>query len=293
MLSEHNERSMNNSSGNDTANGQVRKLPSNISLNDLRQKIAQSGERDLLFIEKNFDLAGALELRRLTTIQHVAEPLVPLGDRFAYFSPHKYQAAGAPYGSHGPFCLRQSVVERLNQAQDALEREYPGARLKIFDGFRPRSVQVYMRQLVHRENAQKLGFDPDHLDEQQSAAAWELVDRIWARPSTDPGLPTPHSTGSAIDVTIENTDGVEISMGSEMDEPTDRVLPSYYDHRANFEAVLFSENRELLRRVMENAGFHRLSHEWWHFSYGDQFWALVESLRSAQTVQALYGEYSE
>jgi D-alanyl-D-alanine dipeptidase len=263
------------------------------ALNALRERILQSDERDLLFIEKQFDLAGALELRKLIPIRHIAEPLALTGERFAYFSPHQYEAAGAPYGSHGPFCLRESVVARLIQAQDALDRELPGARLKLFDGFRPRSVQIYMREFEHRRYASELGFDPNNLSEDQSAAAWRMVDAVWARPSTDPELPTPHSTGAAIDLTIVDRNGVELPMGCEIDESSSRALPSHHDHRATLEATQYAENRELLRRVMEGAGFHRLSHEWWHFSYGDQFWALIESLRSSEVVSALYGGFRE
>jgi D-alanyl-D-alanine dipeptidase len=85
--------------------------------------------------------------------------------------------------------------------------------------------------------------------------------------------------------------GAVLEMGSEIDDPSPRALPSHYDHRSTFEAAKYAENRELLKRVMEGAGFHRLTHEWWHFSYGDQLWALVESLRSTELIPALYGEF--
>ena len=33
-------------------------------------------------------------------------------------------------------------------------------------------------------------------------------------------------------------------------------------------------NRDLLCKVMGFAGFTQLPTEWWHFSYGDQIWAI-------------------
>jgi len=267
-------------------------LSLDVTLDTLRQSISRSGERDLLYLENNYNLVGALELRRLIPIRNAEEPLQALSNQLAFFSPHAYVEAGAPYNLYGPFFLRQQVVERLNAAQENLQSILPGARLKVFDGFRPKCVQIYMRELIHKQEAHKLGFDPSNLSQEQSEAAWRVVDGVWARPSNNPHLPTPHSTGAAVDLTIVDRNGIELSMGSTIDDSSERVLPSYYDHRHTLDAAEYANNRDLLRSLLEGVGFHRLSHEWWHFSYGDQFWALIESLRSTSLVSALYGEYT-
>jgi D-alanyl-D-alanine dipeptidase len=40
-------------------------------------------------------------------------------------------------------------------------------------------------------------------------------------------------------------------------------------------------NRQLLRRVMIQAGFAPFDGEWWHFSYGDKEWARYYDKRAA------------
>jgi len=57
---------------------------------------------------------------------------------------------------------------------------------------------------------------------------------------------------------------------------------SYYDGSATD----YENNRKLLQRVMLGAGFTQLPTEWWHFSYGDQIWA-VDNARE----YAIYGVY--
>jgi D-alanyl-D-alanine dipeptidase len=79
-------------------------------------------------------------------------------------------------------------------------------------------------------------------------------------------------------------------MGSEFDEASERILPNYYSQQTDPTAPHICANRELLNRVMSGAGFHRLTHEWWHFSYGDQMWALLESMRTGHDIAAVYGE---
>ena len=102
-------------------------------------------------------------------------------------------------------------------------------------------------------------------------------------------MPTPHSTGGAVDLTIIDPQGNLLEMGSEFDESSERSLPNYYVDRLDPSSRLAHENRELLSGAMSSAGFRRLTHEWWHFSFGDQNWAVLESLERGKDVVALYG----
>ena len=43
------------------------------------------------------------------------------------------------------------------------------------------------------------------------------------------------------------------------------------------------QNRRLLFNAMVDQGFTNYSEEWWHFDYGNQFWALING------VHAIYG----
>ena len=37
--------------------------------------------------------------------------------------------------------------------------------------------------------------------------------------------------------------------------------------------IVVRDNRRLLYNVMTEAGFTNLPSEWWHYDYGDKFWA--------------------
>jgi D-alanyl-D-alanine dipeptidase len=258
------------------------------------ERIANSarGPNKAQVLEKNCSLVQVLAARRSIRIQENGEPLKPIPiDLFSFEDPHLYVKAGAPYSAASPYFLRQGVLARLIKAQQELEHEMSGHRFKIIDGFRPQAVQIYMRKFDHDKYAREAGLDPNNLTADQDREMWDKVNLLWATPSTDSlEPPPPHSTGAALDLTIVDTSGRELNMGSGFDEPTARILPSYYDSQKDFESFTIYENRELLNRVMTSAGFHRLTHEWWHFSYGDQMWALLESLKTGRKTPAIYGE---
>ena len=218
------------------------------------------------------DLLGSL--RPYIIINESKEKLVSIEEIFKIFSPHPYLKEGAIYSTYSPWHLRESVVSRLIQAEKNLNGINPNYYLKIFDGY--------------RENIDLSAASPEEMEFLIS-----LVDSIWARPSISPNPPPPHSTGGTVDLTICDLGGSEIDMGSEIDEVSKRSLPNYYKGKNDINSITYHTNRELLRTCMEDAGFYRLSHEWWHFSYGDQVWAVFESFRIGELVGAIYGEVEE
>jgi len=258
------------------------------------QRITSSSEAShrALILEKQCTMVQVLAARRSIRIEENGEPLKPIpNDLFSFAKPHLYVKAGAPYGEASPYFLRRGVVERLIDAQQALQREMPDHRFHIFDGFRPQVVQVYMRQFDRDRFARESGLDPTNLTPTQDQEMWDRVNLRWAQPSTDPlKPPAPHSTGAALDLTILDPAGQPLRMGSDFDEASERILPGYYSEQEGAEAAEICVNRELLNRVMTSVGFHRITHEWWHFSYGDQMWALLESLRTGRDTSAVYGE---
>lgn len=145
--------------------------------------------------------------------------------------------------------------------------------------------EVELNKLAVREKIDLTQASPD--DRERLIA---LVDSLWARPSVPPNPPPPHSTGSAVDLTVCDEDGKEIDMGSEIDEVSERSLPNYYKDKDDNLSKCYHLNRDLLRLCMEEVGFFRLSHEWWHFSYGDQVWSVFESFKRGELVEAIYGE---
>jgi D-alanyl-D-alanine dipeptidase len=111
-----------------------------------------------------------------------------------------------------------------------------GCGLKIFDGFRPLSVQKKM---------------------------WE----VFPHPGyvADPKKGSRHNRGAAVDVTlIRLADGAELPMPTPYDDFTTKAHRNFNELPA--EAIL---NRALLERVMAKHGFIGLPTEWWHFDDND------------------------
>ncbi|MEM7725697.1 MAG: M15 family metallopeptidase [Cyanobacteria bacterium P01_A01_bin.45] len=217
---------------------------------------------------------------------------IPL-DKFAVESPHPYEKLGAPYGSHSPYFLRQGVVERLVQAQNYLCELCPNWFIQIFDAYRPVAVQNFMVNYAFGEAIAKRGLDGVELSEVQTQEIWQEVHKIWAEPSLNEKTPPPHSTGAAVDVTLVDHRGSILKMGSPIDEMSDRSLPDYYLQNDDPQASVYQNNRQLLYDVMKQAGFCRNPREWWHFSYGDQMWAWLNSEgNGGNQLVAKYGRYS-
>lgn len=205
------------------------------------------------------------------------ESLEPLPATLLRLEPHPYASLGAPYGTAGsPFRLRSSVVDHLQDAQEALQRHDPQLRLAIFDAWRPLAVQRFMVRHTLVEECRQRGLDPDR-DGPELEAVRALVARFWAAPSADPATPPPHSTGAAVDLTLADSEGQPVAMGGAIDALGPVSEPDHYATAAlaapEAEPARWHANRELLLAVMAAAGFARHPNEWWHFSLGDQLWA--------------------
>lgn len=225
------------------------------------------------------------------SIYESGEPLVPIPvAEFAVEQPHPYVRLGAPYGSKSPYYLRQTVLDKLRLAQTRLQQEKPGWQIQIFDAYRPIAVQQFMVDYSLRQMAEATGLNPNQLTEAQRHTLLEQVHQFWATPSANPQTPPPHSTGAAVDITLIDAAGGVVDMGSPIDEMSPRSYPNYYAQPHNSEADQFHAHRQLLQRIMLQAGFEQHPQEWWHFSSGDQLWAwLTQQKQSDQTIHACYG----
>lgn len=216
-------------------------------------------------------------------IADCAEPLVPIPlDLFSVVSPHPYQNLEAPYGERDPFYLRQGVLNSLIVAQTHLQKERPGWQIQIFDAYRPISVQEFMVKYSYEQLLQAERLRDEDLSEAQKQGILDRVYQFWALPSSDPKTPPPHSTGAAIDVTLLDSMGEPVDMGSPIDEISPRSYPDRFANSANFSEKNYHARRELLRAAMHSAGFERHLKEWWHFSLGDQMWAWLTDQKIAR-----------
>lgn len=129
-------------------------------------------------------------------------------------------------------CLvNRDIVGMLITANDLAKEK--GLRLKIWDAYRPISVQ----QALH------------------DSAPAELAPYVPA-----PGPYSMHARGITVDVTLCTPDGTELDMPTEFD---DFSVAANSDYQGATEAQI--ANRELLNEIMTAAGFQRSRLEWWHF----------------------------
>ena len=129
--------------------------------------------------------------------------------------------------------LLPRTLEALARAGAALRKQ--GYRLKLFDCYRPQSVQV---------------------------ALWK------AQPKPgyvmDPRKGSTHSRGTAVDLTLVDGKGREVPMPSPYDFFGAAAHQGYRGGPPGPRA-----NRERLRAAMVAAGFKPNPYEWWHFELED------------------------
>ena len=100
---------------------------------------------------------------------------------------------------------------------------------------------------------------------------WHVTKALWdATPPgpqrnyvANPKRGSKHNRGCAVDLTLHHlADGTEVIMPSGYDEFTLRAHRTFVDAPAGA-----LKHRDLLERVMEDAGFRGASNEWWHFDF--------------------------
>ena len=174
--------------------------------------------------------------------------------------------AADPAGAYAH--LRQGLLERLLAAQSALP---PGLRLLFIEGYRPPELQ---RHYFERYSAGLRAAHPAWSDGEIRTAASRYV---------SPPDVAPHSAGAAVDLTLVDTDGRELDMGTPVNANPEESDGACYREAANIPAGARA-HRDALGAALASAGLVNYPTEWWHWSYGDRYWAL-----HAGAPAALYG----
>ncbi|GHE58194.1 D-alanyl-D-alanine dipeptidase [Streptomyces spiralis] len=163
------------------------------------------------------------------------------------------------------FYLREGVLERLRQAQTQLPA---GLRFLVVEGYRPPGLQ---RRYFERYAARLRVEHPGWSDEQIRSAASRFV---------SPPEIAPHSAGAAVDLTLADADGRELDMGTPMNATPEESAGACYTDAAGI-SERASAHREILGRALTAAGLVNYPTEWWHWSFGDRYWALITGAASA------------
>ena len=184
-------------------------------------------------------------------IEECEEPLVDLRE-YPVLATTEHPRAKSPAETR--LHCRSGVAERLLVADTALP---DGARLLVLECYRPLELQ---RRYWETDLAGLGKRYPDWSGERLLQENAKFVAPPWNVP--------PHSTGGAVDLVLVDEDGRELDMGSALNEegPLMRTDADGIPPEAK-------ANRRTLLEAMTSAGFVNYPHEWWHFSYGDRYWA--------------------
>jgi D-alanyl-D-alanine dipeptidase len=126
--------------------------------------------------------------------------------------------------------LRLKTVKALIKVNAKLAQK--GYTIKIYDCYRPLDIQKKM---------------------------WEIVPnpKYVANPKTG----SIHNRGGAVDISLVDSQGKSVDMGTDFDFFGEKASHLYQDLPKN---VL--QNRKLLKSVMISAGFNSFDSEWWHYN---------------------------
>ncbi len=148
------------------------------------------------------------------------------------------------YGDFIKCYLQKDVAEKLKNAQKLLKKKFPEYSLLVYDAVRPVSIQRFMWDMCQLPIEEKK--------------------KYLAHPNSF----SVHNYGAAVDLTIADKNGKKLDMGTEFDFFGELSQPCK-EKRFLKEGKLSQkqiDNRLLLRKTMQKAGFYSIRKEWWHFN---------------------------
>lgn len=147
------------------------------------------------------------------------------------------------YGNLEEAYLQPEALSKLYKASELLSKSHPELKLLIWDAARPRRIQQVL---------------------------WDKADIPLPERSqyvANPESGSIHNYGCAIDLTLADSAGNPLDMGTDYDDFSETA---HIDNETELiEKGILTElqvqNRAILRSAMTNAGFIPIRSEWWHF----------------------------
>jgi len=165
---------------------------------------------------------------------------------------------------------RESVADRLAMADAFLPA---GVRLHVVEGLRPIEAQ---QSIYDDYRAELERLHPGISDRDVHV----LVSRF-----VSPVEVAPHVAGAAVDLTLIGAHG-PLDLGTPIDATPEQSNGACFFDAANIGREART-NRSLLADVLTAAGLVNYPTEWWHWSFGDRYWAYLED-----RPHAIYGPAS-
>ena len=126
--------------------------------------------------------------------------------------------------------LRLKTVKAIVEANEVFMKM--GYKIKFFDCYRPLDIQKKMWKIVP---------NPSYV--------------------ANPSKGSIHNRGGAVDITLIDSNGKELDMGTFFDFFGAEASHNYLNLSAEILA-----NRQLLKKIMVENGFNSLDSEWWHYN---------------------------
>lgn len=170
-------------------------------------------------------------------------------------------------GSYDGCMVRVTIKNKLVKISEKLPDGY---FLKIWDGFRTVETQQSLFDKYYSIFAKKTKLEGE--------ALLEYTKKFVSLPSYDVSNPSPHNTGAVVDLTICDSNGKSIELGTYFDDFEEKSYTRYYEELLESGRELTELEKEILynRRILcnlfEEAGFLNYPYEIWHKSYGDQMY---------------------
>jgi D-alanyl-D-alanine dipeptidase len=126
--------------------------------------------------------------------------------------------------------LRMKTVQALIAANNDFKKK--GFKIKLYDCYRPLSIQKRM---------------------------WEIVSN--PKYVADPKKGSIHNRGGAVDISIVDSNGKEVDMGTPFD-----FFGIEASHNYENLSKEVKSNRKFLKKIMIKNGFNSFDSEWWHYN---------------------------
>lgn len=169
--------------------------------------------------------------------------------------------------------MRKSVYDKLITAQNMLPK---GMKLCLYEGYRSLELQQMLFSGYYEKMTKA---HPTYNHEQVFTETLKLVSPV-VNLDGSKNIP-PHSTGAAVDVYLIDNQGKILDMGilaKDWMQDLDGSLSKTDSKIISKEA---QKNRKIMSDVLTKVGFVNFPTEYWHWSYGDKYWAYNKGKKNA------------
>ncbi|KTC92549.1 M15 family metallopeptidase [Fluoribacter dumoffii] len=161
--------------------------------------------------------------------------------------------------------MRKTVFEKLKQAQSLLPQ---GLRFCLYESYRSLALQKSLFDIRYAKVEKQ---HPEWSSEQIFIETTRMVSPV-TNLDGSPNIP-PHSTGAAIDIYLINEQGEAIEMGIHPKDWMEDLEGTLSVTASTIISEQAKQNRRIMSHALEAVGFVNYRHEYWHWSYGDRYWA--------------------